>query len=247
MHQVASGDLVMMGDSDMLITSSSILAPLAQVDKWEVWVYWWEAVVRLNQSLPLSLLTMRADKWRRTMRGATTVQEVTLLPGATRRVFTRQDSPTSGNNDGKLISGKGRHLQLGRWTRARQQRLSSRLVSAHRLTILLFGDDLVWSKHKIKLHQTLAGEVNTTTLSPLSPLFCPGQGFGECRASLGNVDQPQLLCPWWHGTLPASFLASILPTSSPIFTMADQFGLLHPPSTRSKTRKKLSRILSKPE
>ena len=170
MHQVASGDLVMMGDSDMLITSSSILAPLAQVDKWEVWVYWWEAVVHLNQSLPLSLLTMRADKWRRTMRGATTVQEVTLLPGATRRVFTRQDSPTSGNNDGKLISGKERHLQRGRWTRARQQRLSSRLVSAHRLTILLFGDDLVWS-HKIKLHQTLAGEVNTTTLSPLSPLI----------------------------------------------------------------------------
>ena len=246
MHQVASGDLVMMGDSDMLITSSSILAPLAQVDKWEVWVYWWEAVVRLNQSLPLSLLTMRADKWRRTMRGATTVQEVTSLPGAIRRVFTRQDSPTSGNNDGKLISGKGRHLQHGRWTRARQQRLSSRLVSAHRLTILLFGDDLVWS-HKIKLHQTLAGEVNTATHSPLSPLFCPGQGFGECRASLGNVDQPQLLCPWWHGTLPASFLASILPTSSPIFTMADQFGLLHPPSKISRKRKKLSRILSKSE
>ena len=80
----------MMGDSDMLITSPSILAPLNHPDKWEVWVYWWEAVVHLNQSFPLSLLTMRADAWRRLMGGATTVREVTLLPGATRRVFTRQ-------------------------------------------------------------------------------------------------------------------------------------------------------------
>ena len=81
----------MMGDSDMLITSSSILAPLAHPGKWEVWVFWWEAVVHLNQSLPLSLLTMRAGTWRKMMGGATTVREVTLLPGATRRVFTRQN------------------------------------------------------------------------------------------------------------------------------------------------------------
>ena len=88
---MAGGDLVMMGDSDMLITSPSILDPLTHHDQWEVWVYWWEAVVHLNQSLPLSLLTMRADAWRRLMGGATTVREVTLLPGSTRRVFTRQD------------------------------------------------------------------------------------------------------------------------------------------------------------
>ena len=81
----------MMGDSDMLITSPSILAPLSHPGKWEVWVYWWEAVVHLNQSLPLSLLTMRANAWRRVMRGAATVHEVTLLPGAKRRVFTRQN------------------------------------------------------------------------------------------------------------------------------------------------------------
>ena len=88
---MANGDLVMMGDSDMFITSPSILTPLNHPDQWEVWVYWWEAVVHLNQSLPLSLLTMRAGAWRRMMGGATTVHEVTLLPGATRRVFTRQN------------------------------------------------------------------------------------------------------------------------------------------------------------
>jgi len=39
-QRVAGEDLVMMGDSDMLITSPAILAPLSQPEKWEVWVYW---------------------------------------------------------------------------------------------------------------------------------------------------------------------------------------------------------------
>ena len=80
-------------------------------------------------------------------------------------------------------------------------------------------------------------------------LFIPpsGQGFGECRASLGSVNYPGLACPWWHGTFPASFLASILPTSSPIFRMADEYGLLHPSSSISSTRRSLSRILAKSE
>ena len=74
----------------------------------------------------------------------------------------------------------------------------------------------------------------------------PGQGYGECRASLGSVNYPGLAnCPWWHGTFPASLLTSILPTSSPIFRMAAEYGLLHPSSSISGKRRGLSQTLAK--
>ena len=155
-----------MGDSDMFITSPSILTPLNHPEKWEVWVYWWEAVVHLNQSLPLSLLTMRAGAWRRMMGGATTVHEVTLLPGATRRVFTRQNWVVRPKTKDTL--GQARHLPPGRSTRARRLLLCSKPASAAHPSTLHFGSALAWTQNQT--HLTLVGEVSSSflLLFPLS-------------------------------------------------------------------------------
>merc|ERR1712130_771779 len=174
-QRVAGGDLVMMGDSDMLITSPSILDPLTHHDQWEVWVYWWEAVVHLNQSLPLSLLTMRADAWRRLMGGATTVREVTLLPGSTRRVFTRPGETSA------------------TWE-----------VDQSTTTTALLKAGLCSPPSHSSLWQRLGLEPKTH-----SPDACwRGQGYGECRASLGSVNYPGL-------TMVARHLPRLLPRFNP--------------------------------
>ena len=52
----------------------------------EAWVFWWEAVVLLDQSFPLGLLAARATTWRHLVKGARTLAHLASLPGAARWV-----------------------------------------------------------------------------------------------------------------------------------------------------------------
>ena len=59
-----------------------------------VWVFWWEAVVFLGESFPLGLLAMTASTWASVLSSASTVTELTSLPGSSRRVFTMTNQTT---------------------------------------------------------------------------------------------------------------------------------------------------------
>ena len=49
-------------------------------------MFWWEAVVLLDQSFPLGLLAARATTWRHLVKGARTLAHLASLPGAARWV-----------------------------------------------------------------------------------------------------------------------------------------------------------------
>ena len=60
-----------------------------------VWVFWWEAVVILGESFPLGLLAMTSSTWASVLSSASTVTELSRLPGSSRRVFTLTNQTTN--------------------------------------------------------------------------------------------------------------------------------------------------------
>ena len=45
-----------------------------------------------------------------------------------------------------------------------------------------------------------------------------GQGWGQCRASLGMQHYPGMPgCTWWHSLLPAQLLSQIVHTNTPVY------------------------------
>ena len=60
----------------------------------KVWIFWWEAVLELNQSFPLGLLAMKAKTWASLMQNSKTVDELIHLPGNKQRVFTDMNTTT---------------------------------------------------------------------------------------------------------------------------------------------------------
>lgn len=190
---VAPHHLVMMADTDALLVDPAVLRPL-QHSLFTVWVYWWEAVVDLHQSLPLSMLTMRASTWSSLLPGATTVHQLTLLPGAASRVFTREGQTTS------------------TWE-VDQSVTTTALLKAGLCPPP--PSSPVW------------GRLGLVPSPDTTPSTCwRGQGWGECRARLLPHAPGMPGCSWWHGTMPASMLALLLPPSSPLYKLAEQHGLL---------------------
>ena len=63
-------------------------------NEFKVWIFWWEAVIELNQSFPLGLLAMKAKTWASLMQHSKTVDELVHLPGSQRRVFTESNETT---------------------------------------------------------------------------------------------------------------------------------------------------------
>ena len=79
----------MTADTDLFPVNPDFLLPLRQ--DFQIWVFWWEAVLFLKESFPLGLLAMKASVWSDLMRSAKTVTELTRLPGSSSRVFTSEN------------------------------------------------------------------------------------------------------------------------------------------------------------
>ena len=72
----------------------SIFSIVNLENEFKVWIFWWEAVIELNQSFPLGLLAMKAKTWASLMQHSKTVDELVHLPGSQRRVFTESNETT---------------------------------------------------------------------------------------------------------------------------------------------------------
>ena len=90
--QVDNNDVIMTADTDLFPVDPTFLEPLRQEAK--IWVFWWEAVLYLGESVPLGLLAMKASVWADLMRSSRTVTELTRLPGSELRVFTSENKTT---------------------------------------------------------------------------------------------------------------------------------------------------------
>ena len=89
---VSGDEIIMTADTDLFPTHHDFLAPLHF--NYSVWVFWWEAVIHLNQSFPLGLLAMKVGLWKRLMDNSQTVKDLVSLPGSNKRVFTNKNETT---------------------------------------------------------------------------------------------------------------------------------------------------------
>jgi len=213
---VSDDDLIMMADTDMFPTDEQFLKPLHQ--SYQVWIYWWEAVVFLNESFPMSMLAMKAKTWSTLLNFSTTVLELSKLPGSKRRVFTEEgDTMDTWEVDQSVTTTA--ILQAG-------------LCSAPALAAKLGLTTLPTTKDK--------------DMARDQARCWHGQGWGQCRASLGMQHYPGMPgCTWWHALLPAQLLARIVDTSTPLYRLAANHGLLFesdPHQTQVKEGEKIVKL-----
>lgn len=216
---VSDNDIIMMADTDMFPTDQGFLDPLYH--NYQVWVYWWEAVVFLNESFPMSMLAMEAKTWSRLLNYSTSVRELSKLPGSRQRVFTVQgDTMDTWEVDQSVTT---------------TAILKSGLCSAP-------GNSSLWTKLGLKPENHNYSGENTERAT-----CWHGQGWGQCRASLGMQYYPGIPgCTWWHALLPREFLEQVVPTTSPLYRLVHDHGLLFESDARltqisdGKNFKKLS-------
>jgi len=54
-----------------------------------------------------------------------------------------------------------------------------------------------------------------------------GEGWGQCKLSLGMVHYPGLdTCRWWHSHVPGQVLQLIVSNESPIYRLAQDYSLV---------------------
>ena len=146
----------------------------------------------LNESFPMSMLAMKAATWSRMLNFSTSVAELSKLPGSRRRVFTdKGDTMDTWEVDQSVTT---------------TAILRSGLCSVPDSCSL-------WTKLGLK-----QVDVEYIDEHAERETCWHGQGWGQCRASLGMQYYPRMPgCAWWHAKLPAQWLEQILPAKSPLY------------------------------
>ena len=156
-----------------------------------MWIYWWEAVIHLNESFPMSMLAMRAETWSALLKHSTTVTQLSQLAGAKQRVFTTEGETTDTWEVDQSVTTTAI--------------LTAGLCSPPK-------NASVWSKLALKPETIRTGEHQDKRTC------WHGQGWGQCRASLGTYYFPGMSgCTWWHAGIPREVIEQLLPTDSPLY------------------------------
>ena len=144
----------------------------------------------MNESFPMSMLAMAAGTWSKLLNYSTTVTELSKLPGSRQRVFTEQgDTMDTWEVDQSVTT-----------TAILQSGLCSAPVNSS-----------LWTKLGLKPSNNGEKNVDRATC-------WHGQGWGQCRSSLGMQHYPGIQgCAWWHNLLPRELLEQVVPTNSPLY------------------------------
>jgi len=184
-QKIKEGDLMMISESDVFISTDRVLQPLDNAG-FKAWIYWVEPALYGGETFAMSFTTLRKENWRQLLDNSSTCQQALERFPQISKVKTLQYADKSfgkhWESDQDVVTA--RLLRLGICTVPKTNRLS-----------------------KIFLKDS---KVNLGTWDGAT--CYKAQGFGECRElNFGNKWYQQIGdCPWWHHWFPLQLFKDIV-------------------------------------
>jgi len=179
-------DLMMISESDVLITTSSVLQPLEA--NFRAWLYWAETALYGGQTFAMSFTTLHKKDWRLILEGSETCEAALEKFPQFAKVET-----------------------IGNWTKEMygsnwesDQNIVTAQLIRHKICTLPPGHNI--------FRLFFPGE-NTSLFTGSDAKTCyKGSGWGECRSyNFGNTWYEEIGgCPWFHHWYPLQLLKNIL-------------------------------------
>jgi len=187
--EMMSEDLMMISESDVLITTSEIIKPLS--GDFRAWVFWSEPALYGGQTFAMSFTTMSKEDWSLVLLNSSTCEEALTKFSDVTKVLT-----------------------IGDWTAdfyGKNWESDQNVVTAQLVRLGICSAPRKYATNKA--YSTFMNTFNTSSLKINDAKTCyKGQGYGECRSyNLGNTWYGEIGgCTWYHHWYPLELLLSIV-------------------------------------